>query len=556
MDNKRLISALAISLIILVGFNFIMAKYFPQQNRRSVMGIAPAARQQQAVLSEYVVEEMGVDQEKHPEVSDEEIETVLRDEEEIVFENDVYTIVFTDIGAGIKRITLNENPNEGLNVSYDVFNAEKRDDILCIFLKDSASGYLNNVKYAYRTSQNEVIFTSIHSEKIVLEKRYIFHNSLYLIELELTWKNTQGNDIASSYSVVVGTKLPAKQNMDERFFQILADVDGNPVKDRRHGSAYENRRRGNVNWVMLKNRYFAIIARPFSPPSSYVVRQGDDKTVLIAFDYDSNLVQSSSIIAQRFGIYIGPSNIDLVQATNIGIEKAVATGVFGSISQLLMSSLKFFHKLTGNWGISIIMLSFLINIVMFPLSRKSYKSMHQMQMMQPKIEKLRNENKSNPQKMQKEMMELYKKHKINPMGGCLPLLLQMPIFIALYQGLMRSIELRGANFLWITDLSMPENIKIPFTLPFIGDKINILPLLMMGAMFVQQKLTSRVTAMSQSDEQRQQQKMMTLMMTFLFGFIFYKFPSGLVLYWLTNTVVMSTQQFLMTRSPMHLETHD
>ena len=127
------------------------------------------------------------------------------------------------------------------------------------------------------------------------------------------------------------------------------------------------------------------------------------------------------------------------------------------------------------------------------------------------------------------------------------MVIQMPVFIALYQGLMRSLELRNAKFLWIKDLSMPEQIPLPFALPVIGDKINLLPLAMMLGMFVQQKLSTGMTGMSQTEEQKQQQKMMTFVMTVMFGFIFYSFPSGLVLYWLSNTIVMTSIQFFFIK---------
>ena len=134
--------------------------------------------------------------------------------------------------------------------------------------------------------------------------------------------------------------------------------------------------------------------------------------------------------------------------------------------------------------------------------------MRKMQEIQPKMENLRSEHKDNHQKLNKEMMELYKKHKVNPMGGCLPMLLQMPIFIALYQTLMRSVELKGASFLWIKDLSMPDKaFTLPHALPLLGNAINVLPILMIGAMMLQQKLS-----MAKTGAQTDQQKMMASIM--------------------------------------------
>ena len=171
--------------------------------------------------------------------------------------------------------------------------------------------------------------------------------------------------------------------------------------------------------------------------------------------------------------------------------------------------------------------------------------MKEMQAVQPKIEELRKIYKDNPQKLNKEIMELYREHKVNPLGGCLPLVLQMPIFFALYQALMRSIALKGASFLWIKDLSEPDRLFIlPKTLPVIGNEFNILPVLMAIGMFIQQKFTMA----SASSAAAEQQKLMTIFMPILFGIIFYHMPSGLVLYWFVNSTLMLIYQIRISRS--------
>ena len=172
--------------------------------------------------------------------------------------------------------------------------------------------------------------------------------------------------------------------------------------------------------------------------------------------------------------------------------------------------------------------------------------MRKIQDIQPHIEKLRSVHKDNPQKLNKEMAELYKQYNVNPFGGCLPLLIQMPIFIALYQGLIRSVELKGAHFLWIKDLSLPDYIGTPITLPLIGNNIHLLPLLMVVAMFFQQYISTK-NSQSASKEQMQQQKIMLIFFPIFFGFLFYNFPSGLVLYWLTNTVLMVVEHSIIRK---------
>jgi YidC/Oxa1 family membrane protein insertase len=172
------------------------------------------------------------------------------------------------------------------------------------------------------------------------------------------------------------------------------------------------------------------------------------------------------------------------------------------------------------------------------------RSMKEMQVLQPKIEELRKVYKDNPQKLNKEILELYREHKVNPFGGCLPLILQMPIFFALYQVLMRSVFLKGAHFLWIKDLSEPDRLFIlSANLPILGNEINILPIIMTIGMFIQQKISMVAT----SPEAAEQQKIMLIILPLMFGFIFYKMPSGLVLYWFINSTLMLLYQFKIRR---------
>ncbi|MFA4889923.1 MAG: membrane protein insertase YidC, partial [Candidatus Omnitrophota bacterium] len=353
-------------------------------------------------------------------------------------------------------------------------------------------------------------------------------------------------------SLITNMHFPSS-SMDEKFLEVSANLDGKVYKNKKAGKPYLVTRSGALSWVMLKNRYTSMISKPFSQVNKYIFQQYQNGSIISAMDAGNFIIPENSNVVHKYGFYIGPSDMELAKKTNLGIENALQYGFLGSIGQILMNTLRFLHKVAKNWGISIILLTILINIVLFPLTKKSYKSMHEMQMLQPKIEKLRQECKNNAQKLQKETMELYKKYKINPMGGCIPLVLQMPIFFALYQGLINFIDIRGAGFLWIRDLSETESIKIPIELPLIGNTINILPLLMVVMTFVQQKMTSKFTTMSQTDEQRKQQKFMMVFMTIMFGFIFYSLPSGFVLYWLFSTIITTFVQSMLTKGPKVIE---
>ena len=170
--------------------------------------------------------------------------------------------------------------------------------------------------------------------------------------------------------------------------------------------------------------------------------------------------------------------------------------------------------------------------------------MKKMQALQPAIEELRKTYKDNPQKLNTEIMQLYREYKVNPFSGCLPLLLQMPIFFALYQVLIRSVALKGAKFLWIKDLSSPDRLfTLPASLPFLGNEINLLPILMTIGMFIQQKFSMATTSTGSAE----QQKLMLILFPLMFGFIFYHMPSGLVLYWFINSALMLLYQLRISR---------
>ena len=241
---------------------------------------------------------------------------------------------------------------------------------------------------------------------------------------------------------------------------------------------------------------------------------------------------------------MGPQELNVISNAKPEWSGIIYFGTFDFIAQLLLQLLGFFYGLVHNWGLAIIILSIAVYFLLFPLSIKQMRSMKEMQLLQPKIEALRKELKDNPQRLNKEIMELYKEHKVNPLGGCLPLLLQMPIFFALYQALIRSVALRGAHFLWITDLSSPDKaFVLKNSIPFLGNQVNILPILMAIGMFVQQKFSMAKA----TGEAAQQQKMMSIVMPIMFGVIFYQMPSGLVLYWFVNSLLMLCYQFRINR---------
>ncbi|MCK9573561.1 MAG: membrane protein insertase YidC [Candidatus Omnitrophica bacterium] len=243
-------------------------------------------------------------------------------------------------------------------------------------------------------------------------------------------------------------------------------------------------------------------------------------------------------------LYVGPQIEKNLKP--LGLEGVVNYGLFHGVGIGLAKLLYFFHSITKNWGASIILLAIITYVILLPFTAKSTKAMKRMQAVQPEIEELKKKYKDNPQKLNKETLELYKKYKINPIGGCLPLLFQFPVFIALYQVLLKFVELRNANFLWIKDLSQPDHaIKLPFPAPL--DYLNVLPLLIVVVGLIQQKVSGPMGGSSE-------QKSMGLIMTLFMGVIFYNFPSGLTLYWLTQNILTLAYHMRVSRASFHVKT--
>lgn len=240
----------------------------------------------------------------------------------------------------------------------------------------------------------------------------------------------------------------------------------------------------------------------------------------------------------------GPKELERLRDLGQNLEQLVDLGWFDFLARPALYLMKFLYKFTGNYGVVILLITLLQKVAFLPLTQKSLKSMQAMQMLQPKVAAIRERHKNNRQKMNQETMELYKWHGVNPLGGCLPMLVQIPIFIALYNALSSSVELWRAPFiLWIDDLSAPDTLFVlPFAIPFLGEgfPFRILPLLMGASMFIQQKMTPT------AGDPRQAQMMLYTMPT-LFTFLFWGFPSGLVLYWLGSNVLQIAHQYYMNR---------
>ena len=284
--------------------------------------------------------------------------------------------------------------------------------------------------------------------------------------------------------------------------------------------------------LSLAERYFCQSIKAEFAPGEVTLLPSPDGTAAAEMRIPlDQLEPGSSLTIAR--AYFGAR--DYFQLQRAGLSDAFPIGILGQIGLILLTALSFIAGITKNYGVAIILFSAAITCAMAPFTVLSFKSMKKMQELKPQIDRLMAQHKGDPTKANKEVFGLYKQHRVSPLSGCLPMLLQMPIFIAMFNAISHFIELRGRSFLWIKDLSLPDRLaQLPFSIPLIGNEFNLLPIIMAAVMYVQSRMSQVTTAQDQSNPAMKMMSGPT--MSIVFGFMFYQFPSGLVLYWLTNSV--------------------
>jgi YidC/Oxa1 family membrane protein insertase len=287
---------------------------------------------------------------------------------------------------------------------------------------------------------------------------------------------------------------------------------------------FESSDKGEIRWFSFEGEYFtALVIPPPSQKNITLTVKGDEKNLLKANVIVPPVsIQPGDSVKIPYRVYIGPKETNQLKALDADAEKLLDFGYFTIVAKPLLWFLSLTHSITRNYGIDILILSILIKIIFLPLTQISFKSMKEMQKIQPEMNRLKEVYKNDKARLQQEIMLLYKRRRVNPMSGCIPMVVQIPVFIALYNALQNALEMRHAPFfLWIRDLSAK-------------DPIYITPLVMGASMVIQQKMTPSAADPAQA-------KLM-LLMPVMFTFLFLNFPSGLVLYWMVNNVLSIAHQ--------------
>lgn len=377
--------------------------------------------------------------------------------------------------------------------------------------------------------RGEVRFTGEGPGGLRLEKRYEFRGAGYLVEVSAL---VAGPKTPGSVGLIVGPMRPTGETANgQESAAVLVEGDVRPtlkgVADLGEVETFPR-----TSWAGFASQYFLLAAMPAEGSGTGVLRAIEAAPLARV---EVPLVEG----AARFALYAGPKLDQALADAGHALDRALDFGWFWFVALPLLQALRALDRVFGNYGFAIIVLTTLVKIATIPLTQVTYRNMREMQKIQPQMQKLRERFKNDQAALQKELMELYRRHRVNPFSGCLPMLLQLPIFVGLYNALMYAIELRHAPFVfWIRDLSAPDRLMVHVLGLSVG--IPVLTILMGATMFVQQWLTP-----AQGDPTQQR---IMMFMPLIFTFMFINFPAGLVLYWLINNVITIGQQYVMMRS--------
>jgi len=391
--------------------------------------------------------------------------------------------------------------------------------------------------------EKQLTFQWVSESGVQVQKRYIFQPDSYLIEMVVDIYNGSSQPLIDK--LVLGMKDDSSSEKAGYSFSgpsamidnKLEQVKTKKIKDQ---SEYQ----GNIKWLAIVDRYFMKGIMPKETTQGVMKLSLSDNGVLgCRFIGPERSIQPGNQAKYEYEIFFGPKSMAVLKEAGHDLNRALDFGMFDFIAKPLLWFMNFIYGLIPNYGIAIIVMTILVKVVLWPLGSKSYKSMNEMKRLQPLMAEIREKYKHDKKQMNQEIMSLYRTYKINPMGGCLPMVLQIPVFFALYRMLYQAIELRHAPFfLWINDLSAPDRLfNFGFTIPFMQPPygIPVLTVIMGATMLLQQK-------MSPPPGDPTQAKMMMLM-PIVFTVIFINFSSGLVLYWLINNILSIGQQFYIQK---------
>ncbi len=542
--DKRTLLAVVLSLAVLMGYQYFFQKPLPRTPGEPVQNAGETAGK-----TENIPRDITGDQSTHATpVIDHRKSLAEKSEDkgtekDIIVEGPMYTAIFSSRGAGLKSFKLKdyrkdmskdsplvELVNVGGSTDYPLATTfpESSIDIPVDVIYESN---LDSVDFLDSVNAKDLIFSWSYPGEIRVDKIYTFYPDRYSFDLEVRLTNLSGSTIKENALIEWNRYVDPSEKTDRYSHEgPISYVRDKVVSEKVKKLGAREFSGPDVSWGGFETKYFIAAMIPEQPSlTNFIVSKDPKNMVFTALEGPKNIIPPDQSGSFRYVLYTGPKKYNNLHAQNVNLEDSIDFGSWVKWLALpLLKALNWIDKYVHNYGAAIIILTILVKLIFWPLGNISYRSMKGMQKLQPQMKKLQEKYKDDKAKLQKETMALYRSNKVNPMSGCFPMLIQLPVFFGLYRALLYSIELRHAPFIfWIQDLSAK-------------DPYYITPIVMGATMFLQQKMSP------QPGGNEMQAKMM-MWMPVVFTFLFLNFPSGLVIYWLFNNILSIGQQYYINK---------
>ncbi|MDR2371146.1 MAG: membrane protein insertase YidC [Treponema sp.] len=588
--EKNTILAIVLSVAVVLGFYFIQGIFSPpkpdgaagrSESQGSSVSAAPAADSLSGIPDS---REAGINPavsavRPEDEAADAPAENIPAAEQRVIINTDLLTVTLSNAGGDIVSWKL-KGHNDGGEPVEMVLAGDTEPHSFTVAFGDQNARPVDSLFHVRRLSDYSVEFyrdftfaSEASPGRFTLTKRYDFKPNEFMFELTISldgghsvsgfnFKTDNSTGISgAAYTLGIGPQIgPSFEKLDQRYEyrQYITYTNG-----KRRLEKINNERPNVINsrpsWAAIAGKYFTLIAIPYLAQYDMIFSSRPEPGLPSASRlYIIRPPLAASRADDTYRFYLGPKNQESLAIYNNGkngfnlqdtqlIEAANTKGFLSPLERLLKWMLLMFYRIIPNYGVAIILLTLLVKVVFFPLTKKSSESTLRMQAISPKIKELQAKYKDNPQKMNAEMAALYKKEGYNPLSGCLPMLLQIPIFFAMYNLFNNHFDLRGAMFIpkWIPDLSLPESIYhfSNFRMPFLGwTDLRLLPFIYVGSQLMYGKVTQTPDQQGNS-----QMKMMLYAMPVIFFFILYDVPSGLLIYWIFSNILTMVQQVAINK---------
>ena len=542
--DKRTLLAVVLSLAVLMGYQYFFQKPLPHTPGEPVQNAGETTGK-----TENIPQGITGDQSTHATPVIDHRKSLAKKgedkgtEKDIIVEGPMYTAIFSSRGAGLKSFKLKdyrkdmskdsplvELVNVGGSTDYPLATTfpESSIDIPVDVIYESN---LDSVDFLDSVNAKDLIFSWSYPGEIRVDKIYTFYPDRYSFDLEVRLTNLSGNTIKENALIEWNRYVDPSEKTDRYSHEgPISYVRDKVVSEKVKKLGAREFSGPDVSWGGFETKYFIAAMIPEQPSlTNFIVSKDSRDMVFTALEGPKNIIPPSQSGSFRYVLYTGPKKYNNLHAQNVNLEDSIDFGSWVKWLALpLLKALNWIDKYVHNYGAAIIILTILVKLIFWPLGNISYRSMKGMQKLQPQMKKLQEKHKDDKAKLQKETMALYKSNKVNPMSGCFPMLIQLPVFFGLYRALLYSIELRHAPFIfWIQDLSAK-------------DPYYITPIVMGATMFLQQK-------MSPAPGGNEMQAKMMMWMPVVFTFLFLNFPSGLVIYWLFNNILSIGQQHYINK---------